>query len=339
MGYQICYENWKNTFSIPCDVTDKFLSGCGAVQLKVLLLVLRHQDQSISPEEIAQALSLPPPDIRDALNYWTAAGIFAKDTQPSAALKSEFSSPEENASPLADQSLKPAEKAADKAFSAAGKPSPARMTSSEIHEMTKRQPVIRSLLHETEAILGKTLTSTDISTVISLYDWAGIPANVILMAAAYCASLDKRNLRYIEKTALSWQEMGLDNDKAIEEYLDRQSVLRKHEQEVQTAFGIYDRRLTAKEQKYIHQWYAEYQFSIDIIRLAYEKAVDNTGKVSFPYIHKILSAWHEKGFKTPEEALGEPAPGTKSSAEKQKEYSFDLEEFERQHRWHVPTID
>ena len=107
------------------------------------------------------------------------------------------------------------------------KPSPARMTASEIHELTQRQPVIRSLLHETEGILGKTLTSTDISTVISLYDWAGIPANVILMAVAYCASIDKRNLRYIEKTALSWQEMGLDSDEAIEKYLDSQTIRHK----------------------------------------------------------------------------------------------------------------
>ena len=56
-----------------------------------------------------------------------------------------------------------------------------------------------ALENETEAILGKTLTSTDISTVISLYDWAGIPADVILMVVAHCASLDKRNLRYIER--------------------------------------------------------------------------------------------------------------------------------------------
>ncbi len=339
MGYQICYENWKNTFSIPCDVADRFLLSCGAVQLKVLLLVLRHQDKIISPEKISQSLSLPSSDIRDALNYWVSAGILAKTSDQ--ANFNETDLPEEKTekqAPVTVSLPNPMVKASDRA-SAAGKPSPARMTASEIHEMTKRQPVIRSLLHETEAILGKTLTSTDISTVISLYDWAGIPADVILMVVAYCASNDKRNLRYIEKTALSWQEMGLDNDKAIEEYLDRQSILRKREQEVQSAFGIYDRRLTPKEQKYIDQWYSDYQFSVDMIRLAYEKTVDNTGKISFPYIHKILSSWHEKGFKTPEDALAKSMPKIKPNAEKQKEYSFDLEEFERQHRWHVPTID
>ena len=159
------------------------------------------------------------------------------------------------------------------------------------------------------------------------------------MAVAYCVSIDKRNLRYIEKTALSWQEMGLDSDKAIEKYLDSQTIRYKQQQEVQNAFGIHDRRLTSKEQKWIDQWYGEFHFSIDMIRLAYEKTVDNTGKVSFPYIHKILSAWHQKGLRTLEEALAESLSPPKQAKDEKKEYSFDLEEFEQLHRWHVPKID
>ena len=55
-----------------------------------------------------------------------------------------------------------------------------------------------------------------------------------------------------------------------------------------------------------------------MLRLAYEKTVDNTGKVSFPYIHKILSTWHEKGFQKPEEALSESAPPEKQKKEEKK---------------------
>lgn len=326
MGYQICFENWKTTFSIPCSVTDECLS-CGAVQLKVLLLVLRHQQNDICPEELANRLNLPAADIRDALNYWTAAGVLKYQPEQEPAVVQTSSA---QAEPVQQQETPPAHPAGPK-------PSHARMTASEIHDLTQRQPVIRSLLHETEAILGKTLTSADISTIISLYDWAGISPNVILMVVAYCASLEKKNLRYIEKTALSWQEMGLDNDQAIEAYLDRQTVIRKREQEVKKAFGIYDRNLTAKERDYIEKWYEEFQFSIDLIQLAYEKTVDRTGKVSFPYLHKILSSWKEKGITTPQQALSESS--AKPAAEEKKEYSFDLEEFEKQHRWRVPKMD
>ena len=97
--------------------------------------------------------------------------------------------------------------------------------------------------------------------------------------------------------------------------------------------------LLPKNKNGIEQWYCEFHFSIDMLRLAYEKTVDNTGKVSFPYIHKILSTWHEKGFQKPEEALSESAPPEKQKKEEKKEYSFDLEEFEQLHRWHVPKMD
>ena len=335
MEYQICYENWKNTFSVPSCVTDEYLSGCGAVQLKVLLLLLRHSASPLSIADLSDILSIPQADIRDALNHWVSAGILKKIPESDTASLAEDESLENNLSALSSET----KKAPPTGSSTASRPSPARMTANEIHELTQRQPVIRSLLHETEALLGKTLTSTDISTIISLYDWAGIPANIILMAVAYCVSIDKRNLRYIEKTALSWQEMGLDNDKAIEKYLDSQTIRYKQQQEVQNAFGIHDRRLTSKEQKWIDQWYGEFHFSIDMIRLAYEKTVDNTGKVSFPYIHKILSAWHQKGLRTLEEALAESLLPSKQAKDEKKEYSFDLEEFEQLHRWHVPKID
>ena len=78
MEYQICYENWKNTFSVPCCVTDEFLCSCGAVELKVLLLLLRNQSPPMNAEEISKFLSLPAADVRDALNHWVFAGILRK---------------------------------------------------------------------------------------------------------------------------------------------------------------------------------------------------------------------------------------------------------------------
>lgn len=328
MNYQICYTSWKNTFSVPCGVVDDQLFRCSGVELKILLYILRDQSAPIDPEALSKLFSLPCADVRDALNHWAREGLLQLSDLDSA--------PSVPPVPL-KQEENPAERSASHASASAPKPMPTRMTASEIHELTQRQPIIRSLLHEAEGLLGKTLTSTDISTIISLYDWAGIPADVILMVIAYCASRDKRNLRYIEKTALSWMEMGLDNNEAIEKYLDAQSEVKSREQEIKNAFGIHDRQFTSNEKKYIDQWYNEFHFGINMIRLAYEKAVDNTGKVAFPYIHKVLSNWKEKGYTTPEQALSEASPKSKSCAK--TEYSFNLDEFEELHRRHVPTID
>ena len=320
MAYYICNEKWDRSFSVPHCVVQDHLDDCDAVKLKVLLLVLHEPSSAIEADKLAEKLGQTAADIRDALNFWVRKGLLQTE-MPNVPQT-------EAAIPVAENKAKPL-----------SKPTPARMTANEIHEMTQRQPLIRSLLHETEAILGKTLTSTDISTVISLYDWAGIPADVILMVVAHCASLDKRNLRYIEKTAMNWQELGLDTADKVENYLNEQTLVRQREKEVQSAFGIYDRKLTGKEKESIAKWYEEFGFGIDMIRLAYEKTVDNTGKVSFPYIAKILSNWNEKGIRTPAQALAETNPVIKAQDAEKKEYSFDLESFEQQHRWNVPDAE
>ena len=63
------------------------------------------------------------------------------------------------------------------------------------------------------------------------------------------------------------------------------------------AFGIKNRGLTTANRKYIMQWYQDYGFNIEIIRMAYERAVDQIGQASFPYIGKILQNWHKMGFR------------------------------------------
>ena len=146
MEYQICYENWKNTFSVPCCVTDEYLCGCAAVQLKVLLLLLRHSSPQMTVEDMSKFLSLPAADIRDALNYWVSVGILRKRSRIRAAIPSSSAAEQmiEQPSSLSSEMKRPQTAPASKP--SVPKPSPARMTASEIHELTQRQPVVNSLV-------------------------------------------------------------------------------------------------------------------------------------------------------------------------------------------------
>ena len=62
----------------------------------------------------------------------------------------------------------------------------------------------------------------------------------------------------------------------------------------------------------------EWKFSMDIIKLAYYECADNTHKVVFRYINKVLESWHNAGVKTVEDV-----------EQLKKETSFDLDEYER----------
>lgn len=70
-----------------------------------------------------------------------------------------------------------------------------------------------------------------------------------------------------------------------------------NEHKIRTILGIYDRALTQTEKKYISAWTEELNISPELVSLAYDKTVENTGKLSFAYMNKILVSWHGEGIK------------------------------------------
>ena len=103
------------------------------------------------------------------------------------------------------------------------------------------------------------------------------------------------------------------------------------EGEVVEAFGLEKRGLTTANRKQIAHWYQDLGYNIEMIRMAYERTVDQIGQVSFPYINKILENWHALGLKTPEEVLtGDTPKKGKNGQGGQGSPSFDLDAFSRQ---------
>ena len=52
-------------------------------------------------------------------------------------------------------------------------------------------------------------------------------------------------------------------------------------------------------------WYYDAEGDKEEAIKAYEKCIEKTAKLSFPYINKLLISWHRKGIKTPAEAAAE----------------------------------
>lgn len=185
---------------------------------------------------------------------------------------------------------------------------PAKLAPGEVASRCEQDTAVRFMLEKSEQLLGRPLNTADLSTLISLVDWAGLSPDLVLMLVSHCRDLGKTNLRYIERVGADWADRGIDTHEKAEALIRRQTEEQEQEREVMTAFGLTARALTAKEKGYVSQWYGAFGYDLRMIRLAYERAVDRTGKLSFPYIHKILQSWHEKGFRDPKDAAGESAP-------------------------------
>jgi len=337
MAYYLEKEIWSSVFVVPCGVVDKHLKLCGDTALKVLLILLRRGGAA-EIGELCRLTGRAEQEVQDALAYWTGAGVLAgerAEEHPVYTAESAVRAAEPE--PLLSYTEQPDE-APDEAGDAQARKvrslthSRPRLTTQEIGEMAQADEGIVFLLQESQNVLGKPLTPVASDTVASLYSYYGMKPDLVLMLLQYCVTIGKDSMRYVEKVAATWLEKGIDSHEKAEEEILRVTQLSGVEQKVKSAFGIYDRKLVPSEKKYVAVWTVEYGFSLDMITLAFERAVDQKGKLSFPYIGGILSNWHAKGIKTPAQALREmqekrsaaPSPAGDGSGA-----SYDLGELER----------
>ncbi len=73
--YSVNFTAFDGVFAVPNCLVDQHIKLAGAVQLKVLLWVLRQGGQPFTPEDIAAGLNLSTGDVCDAMQYWVSAGL------------------------------------------------------------------------------------------------------------------------------------------------------------------------------------------------------------------------------------------------------------------------
>ena len=156
--------------------------------------------------------------------------------------------------------------------------------------------------------LGKQLTKNDYSSLLYLFDFVRMPAPVICGIIELCCSEGKNSLQYIFKKTVGLYDDGIDTYDKFESYLARRAEINSEIGQRRRLCGMGDRELSAREKKLFDTWFGEWRTPYELVRLAYEKTVDATGKVSFIYMNGILRRWYESGYTCVEDvANGEAA--------------------------------
>jgi len=145
-----------------------------------------------------------------------------------------------------------------------------------------------------ESLFGKALNHNEMLEIYDLLNNQKVPFEVLACAASYSVSKGKKSINYIAKIAMNWKELGLTSYESCEKYisdekLENDTQLSKDNLyfQVKKLFNL-QRELYGVEKDYIDNWYYNLNKDIDDIRKAFDITVINTGKLSFPYINKIL---------------------------------------------------
>lgn len=314
MAYRLKADLWGQVFAIPSQLVDQHIKMGSGAAWKVLLLLLRHPDAGLEAGAISQRLGLSGADVSDALNYWLETGVLLSDDTPAAPVKE--IPVQQSIAPITVPTPAVVAPAAPQTAAAGLSGARPRFPREEVIALINDDRILASLTQEAQAALGKVLTSADLDVLVGLYSFYRLSPHFILTLLHYCVEIRRASMAYAESVAVSWIKDGID-DSSVDAQVDRLMSRRTNEGRIKTAFGIRDRNLITREKEYIAQWFEQFGFSLEMITMAYEIAVERTGKLAFGYINRILTSWHQKGISTPEQAKAEPKPA-QGSGKKQK---------------------
>ena len=296
MSYEINFGPWGSIFAVPTAVADRYLKFCTEEQLKVLLLALRQGQGPVDTAGIAARLGMDE--------------AVVTDPQPA---KEAPKAPENNESAV----VKTTENGITTIRSRG------HLSPGEINTMLREDKQFAALAAELEAARGSVLSPSEREILAYLFGSLELSPEYLLVAAAYCREKGKKKLSYLEKMVAGWLEDGIDTYEKAESHIQRLTKQEDDEGRIRRLFGLPERALTAREKACVNRWFGEYMTPEALMKLAYDRAVEATGKVSFAYIDKILAAWAAKGITTVEAAEAERTAAQRAAA---GEYSFDIGE-------------
>ncbi len=305
MAYSINPSVFGNLFTLPADIADKHLKLANEVQLKVILYIFRNSAAAINPNNIALTLRLPLSEVEDALLYWANCGILNGETSLEPEKTYEESRP---AKRIKAQKVMP--------------------TRAEVGRSAAENPAFKNLLDEAQFKFGRLLKVSESSTLLWLLEDQGMDISLILMLFEYAAQENHCNIGFIEKTATSWLDAGIETISDAEKHIKTLYQKRTAWRVVMRAFGLEERQPSEKELEYSNKWINEWGFTPDILKRAYDTCVDTKSKFIMSYTAKILEGWQKFGFKTVGDI--EKGEAEKKSAKPKKNnyatYDIDLVE-------------
>ena len=188
-------------------------------------------------------------------------------------------------------------------------------------ELEQADSSFPGLVNEVQRRLGKILSTADLKSLYTLYDYLALPAEVICLLVSWCVEEFERKygagrkprMSQIQKEGFVWKRLGVDTAQAADAHLKRQALYRTREGEILKLLGIPPRPLVEGERKKVAAW-TDMGFEDPALRLAYEKTVYKKQKMDWDYMNGILARWHRANLHTLAEIEAADKPRRKSAA-------------------------
>ncbi len=313
MDYRLNLGAWRKIFAVPACVAEDHLKIASGTQIKVLLYMLAHPELGHRAELIAETVGISREDVDDALLYWVNADILSNDgmeyfpSDKTAVSEVHFTAEAQRpVQPVTAIKQEPADNSLDTPEARALLHSETHFPPKAIASAINGDNAVKCLFAMYESLAGRPPKHSEQQTLMILVEEIGLPCEVTMMLVEYCFDIGKATPAYMKSVAMDWCESGITDIHKAEE---RIKMLRQYytaEKKFGRRFGMTS-DLSKKQKQLVDEW-SDLGISDELIDAAYEITLNNTGKLSFPYMDKILRKWVSEGITDPSQINDSPKP-------------------------------
>ena len=255
----------------------EYFSQASAESVKVYLylLFLSKYNKEIKINDLAKKLELPLKSIQDSIKYWESEGLLLKKSSGYELVNIQ-------------------EVELNKLYK-----SKINLSADDVNKASKnkyRSKAIETINNEFFQGVMSPSWYADIDLWFSKYSF---DEEVMIALFRYCFERSALHKNYIRTVAEAWFKNNIKTFSDLDKYYEKQESLSKVSKSIAKKLGI-SRQLSQYELGYIEKWIIDYNYDISIIEIALKKTTSKTNP-SFDYIDKLVSSWHERNLKTPEE--------------------------------------
>ena len=264
---------FSNTI-IPDIFFSEYLSEASGDFIKVYLYMvfLSKYDKDIKINDLSKKLVLPVKVIQDAIKYWEDKCLITKKNAGYIVNSIQEIELHKLYKPKTALSAEQLQKSA---------------------ENQKRAKAIEFINNKFFSGLMPTTWYPEIELWFKKYDF---DEEVMIALFGYCFDKSALHKNYVQTVAEAWNKNNIKTFNDLDVYYEKQEKINVIAKTISKKLGI-SRNLTQYEYGYIEKWVIDYNFLMDIIEIALKRTTSKANP-SFDYLDKLLTDWHERGFKT-----------------------------------------
>ena len=281
---------------------DSFMKDANDAQLKIYLYLIRmfSANMPVSISDMADKFNHTEKEVIRSLQYWERMKLLSLDYDDNRAITGIHLQ-----APASGSKDEPAIKPLAPIVSMVPTPPPEKTTSEKSSAIRvapekpsysadqlrtyKNKEEISEMLCIAEQYLGKTLSPADLKSILYIHLELGYSMDMLDALLEYCLERGKKEMRYIEKTAMGWYEQGINTVKQAK------AGVSKYDKTIYSVMKALGKNgiPTAKEVDYINKWTGNFGFSMEVIFECCERTVMAVDTHRFEYADRILSNWKE----------------------------------------------